>query len=564
MQKEEKDSNTKKVRVIPKTIEPEKTSSGKYRQKRVVAYCRVSTAQEEQLNSYETQRAAYTDMINQNPDWVLVKIFADKGITGTSVKNRDEFNKMIRLCKQGKVDMIITKSISRFARNTVDCLHYTRLLKKIGVDVYFEEQKIHSTQPGAEFYITIYGSIAQSESENISANVRWGKLQSAKQGKVAFHYKNFLGYKKGEDGKPTIDPEEAEIIKFIYERFLTGDSLGKIAKKLTERQTRTPTGKDVWSAGTVRSILNNEKYKGDTIIYKTFIADFLSKEVKVNRGERPKYYIQNSHPAIIDSYTFDRAQEELARRSGKPKVKQVGTKTESGKYSGKYALTELLVCGECKTPYRRCTWTIKGKKKIVWRCINRLDYGKKYCHNSPSVEEGVLQEAIMDAIRQTANQNFDVQGTLIEHIRTGLDLETDEFNISQLELRIREIDAEFKLMVESASAENIENFDEIHLQKLIEEKSKLQQQLNERAASKERQEKISDRIETITSVLDGLRNHPMSYNDELVRQLIDCIVVESKEKIKIVFRGGLEVEQNLYPERFDLLPIQGPIQANLS
>ena len=180
------------------------------------------------------------------------------------------------------------------------------------------------------------------------------------------------------------------------------------------------------------------------------------------------------------------------------------------------------------------------------------------------MEEGVLQEAIMDAIRQTANQNFDVQCTLIEHIRTGLDLETDEFNISQLELRIREIDAEFKLMVESASAENIENFDEIHLQKLIEEKSKLQQQLNERAASKERQEKISDRIETITSVLDGLRNHPMSYNDELVRQLIDCIVVESKEKIKIVFRGGLEVEQNLYPERFDLLPIQGPIQANLS
>ena len=161
----------------------------------MVAYCRVSTKQEEQLNSYETQRAAYIDMINKNPDWTLVKIFADKGITGTSVKRRDGFNKMIRLCKQGKVDMIITKSISRFARNTEDCLHYTRLLKKYDVDVYFEEQKIHSMQPGAELYITLYGSLAQSESENISANVKWGKEQSAKQGKVSFHYKNFLGYR---------------------------------------------------------------------------------------------------------------------------------------------------------------------------------------------------------------------------------------------------------------------------------------------------------------------------------------------------------------------------------
>lgn len=187
------------VRVIPPTINTQESIREKYKQLRVVAYCRVSTKQEEQLNSYETQKNYYTEKINAEPNWTLAGIFADKGITGTSIKKRDEFKKMIRLCRQGKVDMIITKSISRFARNTVDCLVYIRKLKEMGVDVFFEEQGIHSTQPGAEFYITIYGSIAQSESENISANVKWGKEQSAREGKVAFHYKNFLGFRKGED-----------------------------------------------------------------------------------------------------------------------------------------------------------------------------------------------------------------------------------------------------------------------------------------------------------------------------------------------------------------------------
>ena len=183
----------------------------KYRRTRVVAYCRVSTNDKEQLTSYENQLKHYTESINANPDWEFVGIFADKGISGTSVKNRDEFNKMIRLCKRGKVDMIMVKAISRFARNTVDCLKYTRLLKDIGVDVFFEEQNLHSTQPGAELYITIYGCLAQSESENLSANVIWGKLQNAKEGKVSFVYSQTLGYRKGADGKPEIDEEQAPL-----------------------------------------------------------------------------------------------------------------------------------------------------------------------------------------------------------------------------------------------------------------------------------------------------------------------------------------------------------------
>lgn len=555
----ETENGGKRVYEVPGISALQEEVIAEFRQKRVVAYCRVSTKQEEQLNSYETQRAAYIEMISKNPDWRLVKIFADKGITGTSVKNRDEFNKMIRFCKQGKVDMIITKSISRFARNTEDCLHYTRMLNRYGVDVYFEEQKLHSTQPGADFYIGIYGSIAQSESENISANVRWGKEQSAKQGKVAFQYKNFLGYKKGEDGKPVIDIEQAEVVKFIYDRYLAGDSMKEITKKLMALKINTPLGKQSWSCSTVRSILTNEKYKGDAIINKTFVVDCISKRVKVNNGERKKYYVENNHPAIIDTVKFAKVQEEIARRSAKKRVKQVGTKTELGKYCGKYALTERLICGECKTPYRRCTWTIKGKKKIVWRCINRLDYGKKYCHNSPTIEEGVLQEAIMDAIQRTARQNADTLQVLKTHIAIGLGQEAGKENAVEIEFRIAQIDAEFRALIDTVSADTVDGLDENRIQKLIEEKNELQAKLEEINEEKGRQKTVQDRLETIYTVLDGLKNHPMAYDDEVVRKLVEYVVVESKDQIKVVFCNGLQVEQQIEQESMDFLSGMEPL-----
>ena len=532
---------SKIVRLISAVIDIKKIAEEAYRQLRVAAYCRVSTKLDEQLNSYEVQKRVYTEKINSNPKWKLVGIFTDKGITGTSTKKREEFNKLMRLCKQGKVDMIITKSIARFARNTVDCLKYTRMLKELGVDVYFEEQGIHSTQPGAEFYITIYGSIAQSESENISANVKWGKAQSAKEGNVPFQYKRFLGYRKGADGKPEIDPEQAETVKRIYQRFLSGDSIAKISTELNEDEIATPSGKGRWQPGTVESILKNEKYKGDAIINKTYIKDFLSKKVIVNNGERPKYYVENNHPAIVDSATFGRVQEELARRSGKRKVKQVGTKTEQGKYSSKYALTELLVCGECGTPYRRCTWASKGTKKIVWRCINRLDYGKKYCHNSPSIEESVLHEAIMTAILNTAKQNADVLKTLKLHIGMGIQETECEDNRLDLQIRIAEIDAPFKGMLQSVASDNLDAFDEETAKELMNEKSRLQQQMEQIATAKQKRESAKSRLDEIFTILEGLQNHPMTYDDKIVRQNLEYVVVESKEKIKVVFVGGMEV-----------------------
>ena len=535
----------KKVRLIHEAIDVQENTFQSYRRIRVAAYCRVSTKQEEQLNSYEVQKKFYTEKINSNPDWQMVGIFADKGITGTSVLKRDEFNKMIKLCKDKKIDMILVKSISRFARNTVDCLHYTRMLKALGVDVFFEEQGIHSIKSDAEFYISIYGTIAQSESENISANVKWGKLQSAKEGKVVFSYKNFLGYRKGADGKPEIDEEQAETVRMIYDRFLAGDSLKQIAEKLQKEQRLSPAGKSEWSTSTIRSILSNEKYKGDAIINKTFTVDCLTKEVRKNRGERPKYYVENSHPAIIDAETFGRVQEELARRIGKKKVKEIGTKTEQGKYSSKYALTELLVCGECHTPYRRCTWTAHGRKQIVWRCVKRLDYGKKYCHNSPTLEENSLQTAIVNAIQKFAKQDPNLLKNLKTHIENGISYTKHEGEDVEIKLRLATIEKEINELFNTISVDTIESFDEKKAEELLAEKNKLQAELDRLAELHQKDKNKQSRIAEIMDLIDGLKNRTLIYDDKLVRQIIEAVIVESKEKIKVIFIGGYEVEQEV-------------------
>ena len=533
----------KRVRTIPATVQPLNVYSTEYLLKRVAAYCRVSTKQEEQLNSYETQVRYYTDRINREPGWKLAGIYADKGITGTSMKKRDEFNKLIRQCKRGKVDMIIVKSISRFARNTLDCLKITRMLRELKVDVYFEEQNLHSIDPSSEFYISIYGSVAQSESENISHNVAWGKARSAKDGNVFFAYKSFLGYRRGADGKPEIDPEQADTVRRIYDRFLAGNSLQQIANGLTADGIPTPMGRTVWQASVVQSILSNEKYKGDALLGKTYVEDCISKKVRVNAGERPQYYVENNHPAIIDAATFARVQEELARRASKRKVKQTGTTTEQGKYCGKYALTELLICGECGTPYRRCTWTVGGKKRIVWRCINRLDYGKKYCHHSPTMEEAPLQNAIMDAVLKTAQIDPNILQTLKQHIRLGLGAGAGEDKSVEIQIRIAQIDQEFKSLLNSVTAENQQELlTDPRITDLMTEKRQLEKELAEYAAAEQHRQNTASRLDNVFTILDGMKNHPLTYDDAVIRQILQCVIVESKEKIKVVFIGGMEVE----------------------
>ena len=304
------------VIVIPAKVETPQEQEKK-RHLRVAAYCRVSTDSEEQLSSYENQLSYYTEKIMKEPGWTMAGVFADEGITGTSTCKRKEFLRMIRQCRQGKIDMILAKSVSRFARNTVDTLNFTRELRSLGIPVIFEEQNINSIYPESEFLITLHGAFAQAESESTSSRVRWGKQQAMRSGHVTINYKNLLGYEKGPDGKPAIVPEQAETVRFIYDRYLAGDSVREIKAALEGREIPTVSGKTEWMASHIRSILTNEKYCGDVLLQKTFIQDCISKKVIPNTGQLPKYLIQNHHEGIVSRETFDAVQLEMARRSAR-------------------------------------------------------------------------------------------------------------------------------------------------------------------------------------------------------------------------------------------------------
>lgn len=529
----------RKVTVIPPIAEMQGESRIDMRPKRVAAYCRVSTDREEQEHSFETQKAMYTEMIMMKPTWQMAGIYADEGITGTVAKKRPGFMKMIEDCRKGKIDMIVTKSVSRFSRNNLDCLMYVRELKQLGIPIIFEKEGINTIQVSSELLLTLFGALSQAESESISMNVKLGIRQSLKNGNVRFSYKTFLGYRKGVDGQPEIVPEQADIVRRIYNDFLAGATYLEIAKRLTEEHVPTMGGGNRWFSERIKSILKNEKYKGDALLQKTYITDPISKRVKKNNGELPMYYVENSHPAIIERRIFDRVQEEIARRAGKKKVKQTGTKTELGRYSGKYALTELLYCGECGTPYRRCTWSRNGKKKIVWRCVSRLDYGKKYCKNSPSVEESRLHNAIAAAITKKANSEEINIGGIMNHIESfGSRRDTD--GIIQRQRRIAEIEKVIDDLArlnsdEAQSGELDYKFSELYAE-LYSVKDELEEMQSGASALD------GDMLNEMREVVTGLKNHPVEYDDKVVRQLIDCIKVMSADMIKICFKDGTVTE----------------------
>ncbi len=529
----------RKVTVIPPIAEMQGESRIDMRPKRVAAYCRVSTDREEQEHSFETQKAMYTEMIMMKLTWQMAGIYADEGITGTVAKKRPGFMKMIEDCRKGKIDMIVTKSVSRFSRNNLDCLMYVRELKQLGIPIIFEKEGINTIQVSSELLLTLFGALSQAESESISMNVKLGIRQSLKNGNVRFSYKTFLGYRKGADGQPEIVPEQADIVRRIYNDFLAGATYLEIAKRLTEENVPTMGGGNRWFSERIKSILKNEKYKGDALLQKTYITDPISKRVKKNNGELPMYYVENSHPAIVERRIFDRVQEEIARRAGKKKVKQTGTKTELGRYSGKYALTELLYCGECGTPYRRCTWSRDGKKKIVWRCVSRLDYGKKYCKNSPSVEESRLHSAIAAAITKKANSEEINIGGIVNHIESfGSQRDTD--GIIQRQRRIAEIEKVIDDLArlnsdEAQSGELDYKFSELYAE-LYSVKDELEEMQSDVSALD------GDMLNEMREVVTGLKNHPVEYDEKVVRQLIDCIKVMSADMIKICFKDGTVTE----------------------
>lgn len=526
------------VTMIPATKQINTDIIDKYHQLRVAAYCRVSTEQEEQQNSYQVQIDYYTDLINKNKEWELAGIFADEGISGTQTKKRTEFNKMIRLCKKRKIDLVLCKSISRFARNTVDTLEYVRQLKDLGIGVIFEKENINTLTMTSEFMIALYGSFAQAESESISKNVTWGVEKAFRDGKVRYNLNSLYGYRKGEDGKPEIIPEEAEVVRLIYKLYLDGSTLRQIAQHLTDMKIPKRDCTE-WNLIAVRSILSNEKYVGDALLQKTYTVDCITHKKAKNNGERAKYLVTDAHDAIIDRDTYNLVQQEMARRSSLRK-KSDKCVTAQGKYSSKYALTEIMVCGECGSSYRRQTWNIHGRKCPVWRCVSRFDNGNRYCKKSPSIHEDKLHRAILSAI----NEYYDCRDNIKELLKSNVEQALAGVSIKEtkeIQKRLREIDDarnDYITLIASGTMDE-EAMDE-QFQKLYTEEQELNVRLKELEESNMIDNNERSRITHALHNIDTSSCELAEYNDMLVRKLVECIKVNSKTEITIIFKGGIE------------------------
>jgi len=515
-----------------------------YKQLNVAAYCRVSTDSDDQLQSYEAQVSYYTDHICKNPKWHFVGIYADEGITGTMVNKRERFKDMIKDCEKGKIDLILTKSVSRFARNTVDSLSYVRKLKAMGIGVFFEEQNIDTLTTDSEMFIGLYSVMAQSESENISANIRWGIQQRMKNGTYAFNYKTY-GYRKGEGGEPEIVPEEAEVVRKIFRMYLDGATVDTIAKYIKENGIENRNGQTSWKRETIRLMLSNEKYVGDLLMQKTFRTDCISKKTKKNNGELPKYLVSNNHPAIIDRDVFKLVQQERARRAGKRKTSDK-TITELGKYSSKYALSEILICGECGSPYRRRTINSHGEKKIYWRCLNRIEHGSKYCSKSVGIEECVLHEAICKGISRAVPQKEEILNAIkatLEYAVTGENEVLDRYNI---ELNIKQLQAEADMMMVQASrteGDAERYFTEI--EKLYAKVKALRQQLETLQTDVDMSGSTDIEVKRIAEILEKEDFSFTEFEDIVIRRIVECIRVMGDKSIVIILKGGFEIVEKI-------------------
>ena len=463
------------------------------------------------------------------------------------MKKRAEFNRMIAACKRGRIDLILTKSLSRFARNTVDCLATVRMLRGRGIGVHFEKANINTLTEAGEFMITLFSGFAQAESESIRNNVIWGILKSREAGNVPFQYTRLLGYRRGADGEPEIDAEEAEVVRRIYRRYLDGASIFGIQRELEQEHVPTATGVKQWSWQTIHNILLNERYIGDALLQKTYTTDCISKTVKKNQGDRPMVYVERNHPAIVSKAMFYQVREEMARRASKRKVMQKTGKTEQGKYSAKYALSELLVCGECGTPYKRCTWTRNGKKRIVWRCVSRLEFGTKYCHDSPSMDEDKLHQAILEGINEFVQAGQGLGGELLD-LASIVQQGGSADGIDPLTLRNR-LDALTAQQAELLDKvlEDMENEElNAQLKATMEEKQAILGRLGALQQDEEQRASQETRLRELAEWLKQQKSEFTEYDDTITRRYVERITVVDAETIRIKFKyTDVEIDRTI-------------------
>lgn len=426
----------KEVKIIKADRDKSRIKRGKVDELlRVAAYCRVSTDSEDQLSSYISQKIYYTDLIKKNKDWIFAGIYADEAITGTQIAKREEFQKMIRDCMNGEIDMIITKSISRFARNTLDTLKYVRKLKDKDIAVYFEDEKINTLTMDGELLLVVLSSVAQQEVENISLNVKKGLKMKMRRGELV-GFQGCLGYDYHPENKTlTVNEEEAKVVRYIFKRYVEGAGGSVIGRELEEKGFKTRLGNSTWMPTTILGIIKNEKYKGDLLLGKTFTVDPISKRRLENLGEEDKFYIRNHHEPIISEELFDKAQEILNRRNNKH-----GNKKRH-KYSRKYAFSCLLECGFCKGTLCRRTWHSGSQyNKIIWQCVTATKKGKKYCPQCKGIPETAIEKAFLESYRFLCDSNKNVLAEFLVTMEDTLKVSSVNKELIEVEKEIADVE----------------------------------------------------------------------------------------------------------------------------
>lgn len=396
-----------------------------------------------------------------------------------------------------------------------------------------------------ELMLTMMGAFAQAESESISGNIQAGKRYAMQRGEATINYHNLYAYEKGPDGKPRAIPEQAEIVREIYQKYLRGDSLNMIRKDLEERHIPNARGGATWTHSAVRGILSNEKYVGDVLMQKTFRQDCISHKAIRNTGQRPMYLVQNNHEAIIDRKTYDAVQTELARRNALKGNTQKSTPSGRSCYTPKYALSDRVICGECGTLYRRCTWVNRGKKHIVWRCISRFDYGKKYCHDSPAVDEQQLQQAILRVINGVMSEKPALVRRVTENLQVVIrPSRSGELTIAdidhQLETLAQEFDATFATAATGNAADYSERFKTILTQQteLKAKRAELEQQQAEDA-------ELTSHMELAADTLKQANTAIMKWDEYQIRALVESVRILSKDEILVRLKSGIEKIERL-------------------
>lgn len=516
----------KNITIIParKIVGTQKISEEKQKL-RVAAYARVSTEFEEQESSYDVQVKHYRNYINSNPEWELVEIYADDGISATNTTKRDAFNRMIQDARDGKIDMILTKSISRFSRNTVDCLKYTRELKALNISVFFEKENINTLDTKGEVLMTIMAALAQQESESLSANVKLGIQFRNQQGKVQINHNRFLGYTKDEEGNLVIVPEEAKIVRRIYGEYMDGRSFLQIKRSLEKDGILNGASNKKWHESNIKQILTNEKYIGDALLQKTFTLNTLEKKRVTNNGIAPKYYVEGSHEAIIEKDVFLRVQAEISRRAnilsgGKKRI-----------YSSKYALSSIVFCGHCGDIFRRIKWNNRGCKSTVWRCVSRV-LKKESGIDCPAktIHEESLHLAVLSAVNDTFSKKEEIIPVLMDIIKDTVD-EANQTILKNIDINIKE--KQIKLL---EAGNNQKVIDEIGEQIIS-----LREEKNNLMLKESKNIELNERINDMFSFLNDQTQTITEYSDTLVRRLIEKITIYDNKAV-IDFKSGLQSE----------------------